>query len=468
MFLQNITFVVHLLEVMMILSCFSFTLSFKPYISRNTKSPEIWLASFQQADSFEDIPADNHFRHSSSFENEFISKFNKTDYIIQDDTRQVVFICQAKYPVMWKVPRIKQVANLPFEMFKTDNLRVADFEQEPKNQYFRTVLTISLDGYIRDVFSVNFTCGSPKTYEIPGHRFSEYKSSSIHLYYSESQQVLEHFGEDIEISIAINYVHEAITIPCRPALPTIPIKLEKEVQIPHTNVNDPEKRIWKEIYNFTFDPKYGFTVDQNMKESVFGLYRCCFSELEDDCDKNSDEQVVLVNVTLDTSKLPKPTVEDVQFVPSLNLKGNAFIKYGNNIFGKNTPPRKFQTSSYQEADFWCCSGVGNDRPVIYRRTCTNPLQCEILEKLMTFNALLDNGYNYIIYGHSSNDPEDCESTLFYDEDSVVFCKGETVQFGDHLIKLFNNDIFPITKLKDQVSRPELWTCKLYYVTRNLN
>lgn len=88
------------IEIITISSFFRFCRSYKPFNPNTAKSPEIWLASFQETDSFEDVMADQQFRNSPEYENEFISKFNETDYIIQDESRQVVFICQATYPVI--------------------------------------------------------------------------------------------------------------------------------------------------------------------------------------------------------------------------------------------------------------------------------------------------------------------------------------------------------------------------------
>ncbi len=67
------------------------------------KKPKIFLKSYSEQDSFSYVPGESQFQDEDVYDAIVVSK-NGSEYIISSDAREVVFACEADYPVMWKLP----------------------------------------------------------------------------------------------------------------------------------------------------------------------------------------------------------------------------------------------------------------------------------------------------------------------------------------------------------------------------
>lgn len=67
--------------------------------------PKIWLDSYIETDSggIHLAAVDFPEKDAQFFENEFVRK-NGTEYVISSDTQKAIFICEAEYPITWKLP----------------------------------------------------------------------------------------------------------------------------------------------------------------------------------------------------------------------------------------------------------------------------------------------------------------------------------------------------------------------------
>ncbi len=418
--------------------------------------PEIWLTTYDDYYSYDGTFATHDYRTFDQIDNQLISKFNLTDYIIRDGIQQIVLTCQAPYPIMWSIPHLKQVENLPFYMFETLSSRASDFSQEengtPRNEFFESVLTIRVE-YIKQFFSVNVTCGGTEVEIRPEH------TSSIYLYFS-GKDAIENLNKTIQVYVppaTKKDLNSYFILPCGPATPNVRILLEKQIE---SGNNSGMK--WNPSKYVNFDPKLGFIMDKNPIDKInmiFGLYRCTAlieqgEQVDDDVENVDSGKFTYVNVTF----IKDPNIIDIEqihFKSNLSLEGEALVKYSKNIFRKLPISSSLNQSlqSYKDTYFVCCSGKRDRPPMIFLDYCRDHLQCSLLKWLMATKLQGASSdltcYSHVHNGHLEGDAKECRSVGLRNS-QVVFCEGENVKFANHLVQVFNKNVWPM------VNRLEIW------------
>lgn len=271
------------------------SISARKLLPSNQGRPEIWLHSLTVGDSMEIPSVENDFRTKVSFENDFVAK-NGTEYTVLDDTDQVVFVCQAPFPVMWSLPHQTQTDQLidSYSDIETYTQRFSVFpndQKRPVDKYFGTFLLIRFFGF--PFFSVTFTCSASDETQTPLRQ-----SSSIHIYFF-GKRIIERQGETIEVYVAPSKDEDltgesTVIFPCRPASPNIKILLEKQME----NKNNPngDTKKWKRFKYPTkyvsYDHKVGFSMTKDTigkRSYIFGLYRCLAIDDGQSNNKSNDE-----------------------------------------------------------------------------------------------------------------------------------------------------------------------------------
>lgn len=100
------------IHILILIVCCGESRKIKPPHGGSPKKPKIWLKSYSEQDSYNIVPRDTQFQDEVVYDIGAVSK-NGSEYIITSDAREVTFVCEADYPVMWKLthPEVKKCYN---------------------------------------------------------------------------------------------------------------------------------------------------------------------------------------------------------------------------------------------------------------------------------------------------------------------------------------------------------------------
>ncbi|ODM94456.1 Obscurin [Orchesella cincta] len=355
----------------------------------------------------------NNQSHDNLEEN-FITK-NKSDYVISEDVNRVLFTCKAKYPIKVTIPYPEQFTlKSPKGQVATVSDRLSVFNEdlnEPITQSYVLRIVIVF-GNVK-FFSSTLTCQSVDKPAI---------NSSFHMF-KLSYDGIERRGETIQVSVDPSHNPMQVELPCRPASPSSTILLQKQTQISVWKDGKFESvATWENIKWTTFDPKKGITLTlpeyqvsyETVPPSIFGLYKCILNGSE------NDEEHVFVNVSRKTEE----NKNDAIFHLKSSLKRNA--KVG---FLKQEEKQSYDT-------FICCSGVRSHPPLLNVINCDSLFECDV-EKLSIPTEPKENTAFGLKSLAARPNKTDCTTDIVYGISSIIFCKGENIDFLQQYFHLLN-------------------------------